>query len=216
MGIFYMMLVSGIVLYIAYRVVGSALVRMFRLDDRLETPAHTMRDGLDYEPIKKSSLLPQHFSAIAAVGPIVGPILGAMYFGWGPTWLWLILGSILIGGIHDFTAIVSSLRHGGRTVAEIVRRHMNGRAYILFLLFVWFALIYVVIAFADVTAATFVASAKSGPGSEASGPAVATSSFLYLGLAIAMGLAQRYLKVKPLAAKFIFLPLVFVAIWLGQ
>lgn len=216
MGILIMMLVSGIILYLAYRVVGSALARMFRLDDRLQTPAHTMRDGLDYEPIRKSALLPQHFSAIAAVGPIVGPILGALYFGWGPTWLWLILGSILIGGIHDFTAIVSSLRHGGRTVAELVRQHINGRAYILFLLFVWFALIYVVIAFADVTAATFVASARGGAGSEASGPAVATSSFLYLALALGMGLAQRYLKVKPLVAKLVFLPLVFVVIWLGQ
>jgi len=215
MGLLFYMLVSGLILYIAYVVIGKRLAKIFHLDPLTKTPAHALRDGLDYEPIKSNVLLPQHFSAIAAVGPIVGPILGGLYFGWGPTWIWIIIGSIFIGGIHDFTSLLASLRHSGRTVAEIVRQYMNGRAYILFLLFVWFTLVYVIIAFADVTAGTFVASTKGGQ-DEAAGPAVATSSLLYLVIAIAMGFSQRFFKLGSVNAKLIFLPMVFVAIWLGR
>jgi carbon starvation protein len=161
-----------------------------------------------------SYLLPQHFSAIAAAGPIVGPILAAIYFGWGPAWLWIILGSVLIGGIHDFSALVASVRHRGRSVAEIVRQYMNQRAYILFLVFVWFALVYVIVAFTDVTAGTFVAEA-SREGGTASGPGVASSSTIYLLLAVAMGLALRFTGIGPVKAKLVFLPLVFLAIWAG-
>lgn len=206
--------VSFAILSAAYALVGRALARVFGLASREDTPAHTMRDGLDYEPIRTLSLLPQHFSAIAAAGPIVGPIAAGMYFGWGPAWVWIILGSILVGGIHDFTALVASVRHKGRSIAEIVRLYMNPRAYLLFLLFIWFALIYVIIAFADVTAGTFAAKA-SVEGGVAPGPGVATSSALYLALSVAMGFALRKGGWDPTRAKLIFLPLVLLAIVVG-
>ena len=198
----------------AYRLIGGWLRRRFMLTLKENTPAHTQRDGLDYEPIKASYLFPQHFSAIAAAGPIVGPILAGLYFGWGPAWLWIILGSILIGGIHDFTALLASVRHRARSVAELVRVYMNPRAYILFLIFIWFSLIYVIIAFTDVTAAAFVQKATA-EGAAAPGPAVATSSMLYLLLAIAMGCVTRFTRLPGGAAQAIFLPLVFAAILFG-
>ena len=206
--------VSFLLLWGAYILVGGWLSRLFGLDPSRKTPAHAMRDGLDYEPARASYLLPQHFSAIAAAGPIVGPILAALYFGWGPAWLWIIFGSILIGGIHDFTALVASIRHRGRSIAEVVRSYMTPRAYILFLIFVWCALVYVIIAFTDVTAGTFV-QAASKEGAEAPGPAVATSSSIYLLLAVLMGLVLRFTRIGPIAAKMIFLPLVGVAIAIG-
>lgn len=206
--------VSFVILMVAYLVVGRMLARMFRLQDDHNTPAYVQRDGLDFEPARCSYLLPQHFSAIAAAGPIVGPILAGMYFGWGPAWLWILFGSILIGGIHDFTALLASVRHSGKSVAEVVRKYMNPRAYVLFLIFIWFALIYVIIAFTDVTAATFVQTSASGEG-EAPGPAVATSSLLYLFLAVAMGLCLRFTGIGPVKAKLIFLPLVVLAIVAG-
>lgn len=206
--------VSSLILLVAYRFIGGRLASMFALRDSEDTPAHQMRDGLDFEPARVSYLLPQHFSAIAAAGPIVGPILAGLYFGWGPAWLWIILGSVLIGGIHDFTALVASVRHRARSIAEIVREYMNPRAYVLFLVFIWCALVYVIIAFTDVTAGTFVARASSAD-AEAPGPAVATSSAIYLLLAVAMGFALRFSRVGPLRAKLIFLPLVFVAILVG-
>ncbi len=206
--------VSGTILALAYRYLGSWLARTFALSGTPDTPAHTMRDGLDFEPTPAPRLFPQHLSAIAAAGPIVGPILAAIHFGWGPAWLWVIVGSILIGGIHDFTALVASVRHGARSVAAIVREYMNPRAHLLFLLFIWFALIYVIIAFTDVTASTFVAKA-SVEGGDAPGPAVATSSLLYLLLAVAMGFCQRHLGMGDGAARAVFLPLVLVAIVAG-
>lgn len=214
MGLLAFLAVSFVVLLVGYRIIGAWLARSFVLSDEQTTPAHTMRDGLDYEPARTAYLLPQHFSAIAAAGPIVGPILAAMYFGWGPAWIWIILGSIFVGGIHDFTALVASVRHKSRSIAEIVREYMNPRAYILFLCFIWLALVYVVIAFTDVTAGTFVQKAAEA-GGDAPGPAVATSSMLYLALAFLMGLTLRFTKISPVVAKIVFIPLVLAAIFLG-
>ncbi len=206
--------ISCLILTCAYWFVGGKLAAMFGLSRAHDTPAHQMRDGLDYEPARASYLLPQHFSAIAAAGPIVGPILAGIYFGWGPTWVWIILGSILVGGIHDFTALLASVRHKARSIAEIVRLYMNPRAYFLFLVFIWFALIYVIIAFADVTAGTFVTAGSSAEAA-APGPAVASSSLLYLVLAVMMGFSLRFTKIGSFKAKLIYLPLVFIAIVAG-
>lgn len=214
MSLILFLLLSAAILWIAYRVMGNYLSRWLGLDPSVETPALRMKDGLDFEPIRASALFPQHFSAIAAAGPIVGPILAGKIFGWFPTYLWIIIGSILIGGIHDLTTLVASIRHEGRSIAEIVRRHMNRRAYLLFLLFVWISLIYVIIAFADVTAGAFVDRGNAAHAS-APGPAVASSSLIYLALAIAMGLALRFTGLRPGTAKAIFLPLVVLAIVAG-
>ena len=91
--------VSAFLLALGYRFMGRLLVRVAGLgEDAGQTPAHARRDGLDFEPARWSWLLPQHFSAIAAAGPIVGPILAATWFGWFPAWLWIIVGAIYIGG----------------------------------------------------------------------------------------------------------------------
>lgn len=204
-------------LSLAYRFVGRWLVRAAGLaeTDDAPTPAHSQRDGLDYEPARWSWLLPQHFSAIAAAGPIVGPILAATWFGWLPAWLWIIVGAIFIGGAHDFFTLVASVRHAGKSIAEVVRRHMNGRCHVLFLAFVWVSLVYVIVAFADVTAGTFVAAGTAAEGGDAPGPAVATSSLLYLGLALLMGWLMRRTGLGEGKAQLIFLPLVLLAIVAG-
>jgi carbon starvation protein len=214
MSLILFLAVSGVILALAYRWYGNVLARFLNLETGTSTPAHARRDGLDYEPAKMSWLLPQHFSAIAAAGPIVGPILAATYFGWLPAWLWIIFGAILIGGVHDLMALTASVRHGAHSIAEVVRQYMNRRSYLLFLAFVWISLVYVIIAFADVTAGTFVQAAAAAT-EEAPGPAVATSSILYLGLAVVMGLCMRHWKLGEGRAQMIFLPLVVVAILLG-
>lgn len=208
------LLVSGLILAAAYRWYGHALARLLDLKADRPTPAHAQRDGLDYEPARWSWLLPQHFSAIAAAGPVVGPILAATYFGWLPAWLWIIVGSILVGGVHDLMTLVASVRHDAKSIAEVVRRYMNRRSYLLFLGFIWISLIYVIIAFADVTAGTFVQKASTADAA-APGPAVATSSLLYLVLALVMGLCMRLFKLSEGRAQLIFLPLVIGAILAG-
>jgi carbon starvation protein len=210
--------VSALILALAYRWMGRFLARVAGLESESgagRTPAHTRRDGLDYEPARWSWLLPQHFSAIAAAGPIVGPILAATWFGWLPAWLWIIVGAIFIGGVHDFFTLVASVRHAGKSIAEVVRQHMNRRCHLLFLAFVWVSLIYVIVAFADVTAGAFTQFGTATDGGDAPGPAVATSSLLYLGLALAMGVVLRRTKLGEGRAQLIFLPLVLLAIVAG-
>ena len=214
MSLLLFLIVSALVLGLAYRWMGRYLANYFHLDASAPVPSHTQRDGLDFEPARASYLLPQHFSAIAAAGPIVGPILAAPLFGWLPAWIWIIVGAILIGGVHDFATLVASVRHNARSIAEVVRCHMNRRSYLLFLAFIWVSLIYVIIAFADVTAGTFVQKAVAG-GADAPGAAVTTSSIFYLLLAVVMGLVVRYTKLGENRAKAFFLPLVLGAILIG-
>ncbi|HTU26501.1 MAG TPA: carbon starvation CstA family protein [Pirellulales bacterium] len=210
--------ISAVVLSLAYFTYGTLLTRLLELDPQAETPAVTLRDDVDYAPIEPKFLLSQHFSAIAAAGPIVGPIVAGVAFGWLPAWLWILFGSTLIGGVHDFTTLVASIRHNARSIAEVVRDQMSGRAYLLFLAFVWLSLVYIIVAFTDVTASAFIGTLELDDGQkiEILGGGVATSSLLYLALPIIMGLLLRYTRLSITWATVIFLPLVGVAIWAGQ
>ncbi|MFM8703350.1 MAG: carbon starvation protein A, partial [Planctomycetia bacterium] len=167
-------------------------------------------------PIAPQLLLGQHFSAIAAAGPIVGPILAGVAFGWLPALAWILIGSIFIGGVHDFAALTASIRHKARSIAEVVRDHMSRRGYLLFLTFVWIALVYIIVAFTDITASSFIGRQTLENGDTVSGGGIATSSLLYLVLPVVMGVCMRYLKMPLWLATAVFLPLVGLAIWGGQ
>jgi len=207
---------AAVVLAVAYRVYGGILARLFQLDDAAATPAVTLRDDVDYEPIAPQLLMGQHFSAIAAAGPIVGPILAGVAFGWLPALLWILVGSIFIGGVHDFSALVASIRHKARSIAEVVRDHMSRRSYVLFLAFVWIALVYIIVAFTDITASSFIGRQTLENGDSVSGGGIATSSLLYLVIPVVMGLCMRSLKMPLWLATAVFVPLVGLAIWVGQ
>ena len=215
MNLLWIVLPSAVVLTIAYFTYGRLLSHLFRLDPNKQTPAEELNDGLDYEPIPAHSLLPQHFSAIAAAGPIVGPIVAGLTFGWLPALIWILVGSIFIGGVHDMSALVASIRHKATSIAMVVRQHMSRLSYLLFLAFIWIALIYIIVAFTDVTAGSFIAAANPEAGN-VSGGAIATSSLLYLVLPIVMGLLMKFYKLPLWAATLIFVPLTGVAIWVGQ
>lgn len=210
-------LFSGVILFIAYRTYGTILARLFKLDPEATTPAVELRDDVDYVPIEPKFLLTQHFSAIAAAGPIVGPILAGVMFGWVPALIWILVGSIFIGGVHDMSALVASVRHKARSIAEVVRDHMTRRSYLMFLAFIWIALVYIIVAFTDVTALSFVGEITLEDGvTKVSGAGIATSSLLYLVLPLIMGLLLKFTKLSLNMATVIFLPLVGVAIWVGQ
>jgi len=216
MSILVIVLASAAILSVAYWTYGPLLVRLLKLNPQSRTPAFELRDDVDYAPLAPNELLSQHFSAIAAAGPIVGPILAGVLFGWGPALLWILVGSILIGGVHDFTALVASIRHKARSIAEVVRDHMSRRAFLMFLTFIWLALIYIIVAFTDVTAASFVGMQTLENGQVVRGSAIASSSLIYLALPILMGLLMRYGRLSIGWATVIFLPLVGVSIWAGQ
>ena len=140
-------LVAIVLFVIAYRIYGRFLNRHFEIDDNRKTPSHTDYDGVDKVPTKTAVLLGHHFSSIAGAGPIVGPIIAAAAFGWVPAILWVIIGSIFIGGVHDFSSLVASIRHKAKSIAEIAKEYMTPLSYKLFLVFIWLAMVYILIVF---------------------------------------------------------------------
>ncbi len=200
-----------------YKLYGRYVASQYRLDDQVTTPAVTVNDGIDYCPTKPFYLLGQHFSAIAAAGPIVGPIAACLQFGWLPCLLWISLGAVFIGAVHDFSCLVASVRHEARSIAEIVRQHLGRRGWIFMMLFIWLALIYVICAFTDVTAGTFVGLNEDLPNGQSfnTGGAVAFASTAYLLLAIIMGVLQRKWNPPLWLMTIIFVPATLFVVWLG-
>ncbi len=192
----------------AYITYGRYLSRRFDLCDDRRTPACEINDGVDFVPAPKGFLLAQHFSAIAAAGPIVGPILAGLWFGWLPVLLWIVGGAIFFGSVHDFSTLAGSVRHGARSIVEMVRELVGRRGYLLFLGFVWLSLLYVITAFTDLTSSSFVEPELGG--------GVATSSFLYLLIGLAMGIALYRFKLPLGPVSAVGLPLVVVAIAFGR
>ena len=151
-----LILVTFLAYVIAYRLYGRYLGRkVFRLDDSRVTPAHELRDDVDYLPTKKSVLFGHHFTSIAGLGPIVGPTI-AVIWGWLPAILWVIFGSILMGGLHDMGSVVVSMRNRGLSIGEITTRLVNHRTRLLFLLIIFFELWMVIAVFALIIAILFM------------------------------------------------------------
>ncbi len=204
----FIVIFSIIALLLGYLFYGKFISKKLSIDDSRITPACEINDGNDFVPAKASLLIGQHFSAISAAGPIVGPILAGLWFGWIPAIIWIILGSIFIGGVHDFSSLVASIRHKATSIGEVLKEYMSPTAHILFLIFIWLTLVYVIIAFTDITSQTFVSvSAES-----AHGPGVATASFFYLLLAIIMGVLLYKFNLNLKIATAIFLPILVIII----
>jgi len=204
-------------LFFGYFAYGKIIARELELDDSRRTPANEINDGKDYVPTGPFYLFGQHFSAIAAAGPIAGPILACQSFGWLPCLLWIGLGVVLIGAVHDFTALFSSVRHRACSIAEITRERIGRRAGRAMMLFIWIALIYVIVAFTDITAGTFVAGDEALIGEVRFNPggAVAFASIAYLGLAVVLGFVQKFLKPPLWLVTLIFVPATFALSYLG-
>ena len=206
------------VLVLGYRFYGRWVARQFALDDDVVTPAHRLADGVDFVPTRRFYLFGQHFSAIAAAGPIVGPILACQQFGWLPCILWIAIGVVFIGAVHDVSTLVASVRHDARSVAEVVKVHLGRRAWLAILAFIWVALIYVIVAFVDITASTFVTGDADARGLTFrfnQGGAVALAALLYLGLALIMGIVDRLLKPPLWLQTAIFVPATLFVVWFG-
>ena len=199
------LLSSCLLCWIAYRFYGNFLSVRCNLNDENKTPAVEQEDGVDYSPTRASVLFGHHFSSIAGAGPIVGPILAAMYFGWGPTWIWILIGAILVGGVHDFGSTLMSVRNGGRSIADTMRGLVGEGAGKLFMLFVILALVYVIIVFLDLTANTF-----------AKQPAVATASGWFIVVAIVFGVLMRSARFSLGKLALIFFPLTFAGLAVGH
>lgn len=220
MSLLALTLIVMAVLSAGYLLYGTFVARQYRLDPSAVTPASQRNDGVDFIPTRPFYLMGQHFSAIAAAGPIVGPIAACMAFGWLPCVLWIVAGVILIGAVHDFSALVASVRHGANSIAEIARENLGQRAFVTLVAFIWLSLLYVITAFTDVTANSFIGTdpdlAALAPGGEFDrGGAVAAASTMYLLLALIMGPVQRFLRPPMWLVTLVFVPATLGVVWLG-
>ena len=203
---------------LAYRFYGRWVAKQFVIDDAKPTPANLKNDGTDFVPTKPFYLFAQHFSAIAAAGPIAGPILACQTFGWLPCLLWISLGVVLIGAVHDFSSLTASVRHGACSIAEITREHLGTGAGRAMMALIWVTLMYVIVAFTDITASSFVGVTEELAGANVSfnpGGAVAAAAIMYLLLAIVMGFVQRYLDPPLWLLTVVFVPATLALVWFG-
>ena len=190
-----LVLVIGIVvLALGYIFYGSWLAKKWGVNPDRPTPAHSKFDNRDYVPANPAVLMGHHFSSIAGAGPINGPIQAAV-FGWLPVFLWIVIGGIFFGAMHDFGALFASVRHGGRSIGEVIKDNIGGRAYKLFVIFALIVLILVIAVFTSVVASTFVSVAPEGEaalpifttGTVAGNASTATTSLLFIVLAFIFG-----------------------------
>ena len=184
------LLVGIAILVVAYLTYGKWLAKQWGIDPSKETPSHTEEDGMDYVPTKAPVLMGHHFSSIAGAGPINGPIQAAV-FGWVPVLLWVLIGGIFFGAVHDFGALFASIRNKGQSIGEVIATTMGGKAKRLFLIFSYLTLILVIAAFGSIVANTFMATyTESGAVDVAASTANATTamiSIMFIIIAIAFG-----------------------------
>ncbi|MCU0345186.1 MAG: carbon starvation protein A [Ignavibacterium sp.] len=199
------LIIIALVMYVAaYKMYGGFITKRLEVNNNKETPSHTMYDGVDYVPAKAPVLLGHHFASIAGAGPIVGPVIAAG-FGWLPVYLWVVFGAIFIGGVHDYSSIVASVRHQSKSIGYIIQSYIGVNGKKLFLIFAWATLILVIAVFTIIVADTFTHIPSAG-----------TSSILFMILAVLFGIALYRLKVQLWIATLVGVILLFLSIPAGN
>lgn len=191
--------------YLAYRFYGSFIERrLVKPDDSRETAAHALQDGVDFMPAKTVFLWGHHFSSIAGAGPIIGPILAVSFFGWGPTTLWITLGCVFLGGVHDYLSLMLSVRNKGQGIAEIAGMAISRRTRFVFAVLLWLTLVFIITVFATSAAEALIAK-----------PELVIPTFGVCFLAIGLGLAVYRLKVNAVMASIVAVILAYALVWWG-
>ncbi len=193
-------------LVLGYKIYGSFIEKkVVQADNSRLTPARELRDGIDYTPAKKPLLFGHHFSSIAGAGPILGPLLGVLYFGWLGALLWVALGSIFLGAVHDYTSLMTSVQNKGTSLADISEKTLGPRAKIIFSVFLWLALALVIAVFAVVASRTLV-----------SQPEIVIPTFGLVFIAMIFGWLIYKKGINIIAGTLISLLFLFLLIYLGN
>lgn len=193
-------------LILGYKIYGDFIAKkVIQPDDRRTTPAQEFYDGIDYLPTKKHLLFGHHFSSIAGAGPILGPLLGVLYFGWLGALLWVALGSIFIGAVHDYTSLMTSVQNKGTSLASLSEKTLGKRTKIIFSVFLWLALALVISVFAVVASQTLV-----------SQPEIVIPTFGLIFIAMGFGWLVYKKGVKIYVATAFSLLILFFSIYLGD
>ncbi|MFB0551708.1 MAG: carbon starvation protein A [Phycisphaerae bacterium] len=173
-----LMLVCGGGYLVAYHTYGRFLAKkIFKLDKNAPVPSVELQDGIDYVPTRKGIIFGHHYTSIAGTGPIVGPAIGIIW-GWLPAILWVFLGSIFMGAVHDFGALVVSLRNEGKSLSEVAAKYINMRVRFIFFAVVFLSLLIVIAVFGVVIATVFTRF-----------PSAVVPVWLQIPIAVALGFA---------------------------
>lgn len=206
------LLIGGIILFLlAYILYGRYLTKKWGLDKDVPTPAHNLNDNIDYVPTDARVLFGHHFSSIAGAGPITGPV-GAALFGWVPVYLWIVIGSIFFGGVHDYGSLAASIDNEGRSIGEIIKTSISTRAKTLFNVYAWVTITLVVAAFTDICAKSFAYSAESGV---LTGAQAGTASMIFIVLALAFGIVRNRFNASLAISTIVGVALIIAAIAFG-
>jgi carbon starvation protein len=198
--------VALVAFFWAYRFYAKKLESLWHIDPKRSTPAFTKYDSVDYIPAKNWLVLfGHHFASIAGAGPIIGPVIAVTLWGWLPALFWVVLGTVFIGGVHDFGSLITSVREGGSSVADIAREAISQKAKLIFSLFVWLALILVIAVFAYLCAETFVKE-----------PKIVLSSLGLIPVAMLIGYLLYHLRINSVLTTILGLSLLVVLIFLGN
>ena len=207
--------VAAVVLIAGYMVYGRWLCKTWGVNDKNPTPAHTHEDGVDYVPSKPYVVLGHHFSSIAGAGPINGPIQASI-FGWLPVTLWVLIGGVFFGAVHDMGALFSSIRHKGQTLATVIAENMDQTAKKLFCIFAYLTLILVVAAFASIVANTFaVGLANQTESAALANKQTAMISLLFIVIAIFWGLITKGRKISDITNIVSAIIMIVIVVSLG-
>jgi carbon starvation protein len=197
---------SGAVFLFGYLFYSKLIEKNLKIDPKRRMPAFRKYDGVDYVPAKHWTILfGHHFASIAGAAPIVGPVLAVSLWGWMPTLLWVVLGSVFIGGIHDYCSLIISTRHQGTSIADVTKDVISKNAKIVFLIFVWLTLILIISVFVNVCAKTLVVK-----------PEIVIPSFSLIPIALLVGFLLYNLKLHQPAVTLLGLGLLGGAMLLGR
>jgi len=189
--------------YLGYRYYSRYIERLYNSNPLDQTPSHRYNDGIDYVPTKKNMLFGHHFTSIAGAAPIIGPCI-AVYWGWLPAVIWVVFGTVFMGAVHDFCTLVISLRHEGKSIADIAGHVINRRVRVMFLLFVMCLTWLVLAVFAKAIANLFI----NNP-----------SSVLPINIEILIALVVGYMvyqkKMDSFIPSLLAIITLYIFVWLG-
>ena len=199
-------IVLGIALwfFLGYRFYGRFIEKQLKINDKNKTPAISRRDDNDFSPSGKMILFGHHFESIAGAGPIIGPILAISYFGWLPVVLWVGIGSVLIGAMHDYTSLIASARNKGESVSKIAKKSLSSKSGVLFAMMILITLILIITVFSVSTAESIVYQ-----------PELIISLLTITIVALVFGYGTEKLKWDYRISTVIAIIIVFASVWVG-
>jgi len=198
-------IIAVIWMFLGYRFYGKFIEKRIKVNDREKTPAVTNRNKVDFSPAKKNFLAGHHFASIAGAGPIIGPILAISYFGWVPVAIWVLIGSVFIGAMHDYISLIASVRNKAKGVAAITSEHLNKRAGWIFGLMIFITLILVVTVFSVSSAESIIEK-----------PSLIIPLATITLVAVLFGIGLEKFKLNPKIMTSIAVILIAVSIWAGE